>query len=250
MKIDAKVAVVTGATRGIGLAVARRFHEVDIIVVIVGRDSGLVKKISDEIGTSDIPAIGITTDVRKPEDVERMVGTTVDKFGHLDILVNNAGIIRDNIIFNTSLEDWTDVIETNLTGPFLCTKYAAKEMILRKYGRIINISSIAGERGGAGQSSYAASKSGLNAFTRIAAVELGRKNITVNAIAPGSIQTQMSDDLLKKSRKEILPRIPLKRIGKPDDVAGTALFLTSDEAAYVTGQILYVTGGLGVTYKV
>jgi 3-oxoacyl-[acyl-carrier protein] reductase len=250
MPHDKQVAVITGATRGIGLAVAQRFYNEGMSVVIAGRDEILAFRVAagmDVSGGSSV--VTVKVDVRRQEDVERMVKTVMDKFGRLDILVNNAGIIRDNIIVNTGVEHWQEVIDTNLTGPFLCTKYAAREMVVRKYGRIINISSIASKGGGAGQAAYAASKSGLEAFTRIAAVELGRKNITVNAIAPGSIRTGMTEELLKKREKELTGKIPLKRIGEPGDIAEMALFLSSEAATYITGQTIYVSGGLGLTYK-
>jgi len=244
-----KVAIVTGATLGIGRAIAQKFHDAGMIVVVTGRDGESAKAVADEIDAGRHTAIGMKADVRKIADVESMVKKTADAFGRLNVLVNNAGITRDNLIFNTTVEDWQEVMDTNLNGPFLCTKYAAREMMHGGWGRIINISSIAARGGGAGQASYAASKSGLNALTRVSAVEMGRKNITVNAIAPGSIKTKMSEEFLKKREDEIVKKIPLRRVGLPEEIAGIALFLTSEEASYMTGQIIHVTGGLGVTHK-
>ena len=246
---NGKVAIVTGASRGIGLAIAGRLNENKITVVMTGRNKDPLEQAAASLNTDNAPVLAVQADSGNPQHVEHLMGTVMEKFGRMDILVNNAGVIRDRIICSTSLEDWDHVIGINLTGPFLCTRSAAKEMMLNKFGRIINISSIAARGGGAGQAAYASSKAGLEAFTRIAAVELGRKNITVNAIAPGAIETDMTEALIQKNSGTLLKRIPARRLGTPDDIAGAVMFLISDEGAYITGQVLSVTGGLGLTYK-
>jgi len=175
--------------------------------------------------------------------MEKMVSEAVEKFDRIDILVNNAGINRDGLLVSMSLDDWRQVIETNLFGAFNCTKAVAQQMMFQKSGRIINISSVAGERGGRGQTNYAASKGGLNAFTRAVAVELAPKKITVNAVAPGVIETEMSRDVIRRAKEIIMSHIPLKRFGAAIDVAKMVGFLSSDDAAYITGQVFPVDGG-------
>jgi 3-oxoacyl-[acyl-carrier protein] reductase len=175
--------------------------------------------------------------------MEQLAATVVEQFGRIDILVNNAGITRDQLLLAMSEQDFRDVVETNLYGAFNCTKAVAQQMMMQKRGRIINISSVAGERGGRGQTNYAASKGGLNAFTRAAAIELAPKNITVNAIAPGVIETEMSKEVMRRAQDQVLNHIPLKRLGTADEVAGLAVFLATDDAAYITGEIIRVDGG-------
>jgi 3-oxoacyl-[acyl-carrier protein] reductase len=167
----------------------------------------------------------------------------VEQCGRIDILVNNAGITRDQLLLAMTEQDFREVIETNLCGAFNATRAVAQQMMLQKRGRIINISSVAGERGGRGQTNYAASKGGLNAFTRAAAIELASKNITVNAIAPGVIETEMSKEVMRRAQDQVLNHIPLKRLGTADEVASLVVFLASDDAAYITGEIIRVDGG-------
>jgi 3-oxoacyl-[acyl-carrier protein] reductase len=182
-------------------------------------------------------------DVRSFAEMEAMAAAVVAQFGRIDILVNNAGITRDELLLSMSDEDWRDVIETNLCGAFNSTKAVAQQMMFQKKGRVINISSVAGDRGGRGQTNYAASKGGLNAFTRAAAIELAPKNITVNAVAPGVIETEMSQEVMRRAKEMVLNHIPLKRLGTCDEVASLVAFLASDDAAYITGQIIRVDGG-------
>jgi 3-oxoacyl-[acyl-carrier protein] reductase len=182
-------------------------------------------------------------DVRSFAEMETMTASVVAQFGRIDILVNNAGITRDELLLSMSDKDWRDVIETNLYGAFNSTKAVAQQMMFQKKGRIINISSVAGERGGRGQTNYAASKGGLNAFTRAAAIELAPKNITVNAVAPGVIETEMSQEVMRRAKETVMNHIPLKRLGTCDEVASLVVFLASDDAAYITGQIIRVDGG-------
>lgn len=249
MKSKRKTVIVTGGTRGIGRAIAETLHQAGLRVVITGRRKADVEAAAKQISSGG-SVTGLKADARKQSDIKEMIDKTIDIFGRLDVLVNNAGITRDNIIFNTSVQDWEAVIQTNLTAPFLGIKYAAKAMMRHGWGRIIKISSIAARGGGAGQAAYAASKSGLNALTRVAAVELGRKNITVNAIAPGLVRTRMTEAILNLREVSMSHAIPLRRIGLPAEIAGAVLFLISDNAAYITGQVIPVSGGLGLTYKI
>ena len=179
-----------------------------------------------------------------PEDIQRLVDTTVSEFGSVDILVNNAGITRDNLAVRMTEEEWDTVMDTNLKGAFICSRAAAKEMMRKRFGRIVNITSVSGILGTAGQANYAASKAGMIALTKSFARELGKRNINVNAIAPGFIETQMTEAIKDKARDEYIANIPLKRPGTPEDVANAVRFLVSPAASYITGTVLNVSGGL------
>jgi 3-oxoacyl-[acyl-carrier protein] reductase len=244
MKLKDKVAIVTGASGGIGKAIALHLAAAGATVVCNyctnQQKAAAVVQAACEAGGS---AVSMQGDVRSFAEMETMTASVAAQFGRIDILVNNAGITRDELLLSMSDKDWRDVIETNLYGAFNSTKAVAQQMMFQKKGRIINISSVAGERGGRGQSNYAASKGGLNAFTRAAAIELAPKNITVNAVAPGVIETEMSREVMRRAKETVMNHIPLKRLGTCDEVASLVVFLASDDAAYITGQIIRVDGG-------
>jgi 3-oxoacyl-[acyl-carrier protein] reductase len=244
MKLKDRIAIITGATGGIGRAIALQLAAAGASVICnyrsnKARAEELVRTITAAGGS----AVGMPGDVRNAAEIEGLAAAVIEQFGRIDILVNNAGITRDELLLSMSEQTWRDVIETNLFGAFNCTKAVAQQMMFQKRGRIINISSVAGERGGRGQTNYAASKGGLNAFTRAAAIELAPKNITVNAVAPGVIDTDMSQEVMRRAKELVMNHIPLKRLGTGDEVAQLVVFLASDEAAYITGEIIRVDGG-------
>ena len=244
MKLKDKIAIVTGASGGIGRAIVLHLAAAGATVVCNyctnQQKAEAVVQAAREAGGS---AVSMQGDVRSFIAMEAMTTSVVAQFGRIDILVNNAGITRDELLLSMSDKDWRDVIETNLYGAFNSTKAVAQQMMFQKKGRIINISSVAGERGGRGQTNYAASKGGLNAFTRAAAIELAPKNITVNAVAPGVIETEMSQEVMRRAKETVMNHIPLKRLGTCDEVASLVVFLASDDAAYITGQLIRVDGG-------
>ena len=244
MKLKDKVAIVTGASGGIGKSIVLHLAAAGAAVVCnycTNKEKAeAVVQAAREAGGN---AGSMRGDVRSFTDMETMAAAVIAQFGRIDILVNNAGITRDELLLSMSDKDWRDVIETNLCGAFNSTKAVAQQMMFQKKGRVINISSVAGDRGGRGQTNYAASKGGLNAFTRAAAIELAPKNITVNAVAPGVIETEMSQEVMRRAKEMVLNHIPLKRLGTCDEVASLVTFLASDYAAYITGQIIRVDGG-------
>jgi 3-oxoacyl-[acyl-carrier protein] reductase len=241
MKLQDKVAIVTGASRGIGkvIALCLASNGAKLVCIDLNDSDSTVKEIEQAGGT----AISIKGNVTKLAEMEKIAQEVIDKFERIDILVNNAGVTRDGLLLTMPEEDFRLVVETNLFGTFNCTRAVAQQMMFQKSGRIINISSVASTKGGRGQTNYAASKAGINGFTRSAAVELASKKVTVNAIAPGVIETEMSQEVVRRAKDIIMDFIPLKRLGKPNDIANMVLFLASDEAAYITGQVLYVDGG-------
>ncbi len=238
-----KVASITGASRGIGRATALALAaEGAKIVVNYARSGSAAEEVVREITTAGGEAIALQADVSKAEEVDNLIEQTIDKFGRLDILVNNAGITKDNLLLRMKLEEWQAVIDLNLTGVFLCTKAVSKIMLKQRSGRIINITSVAGQMGNPGQANYSAAKAGVIGFTKTVAKELASRGITVNAVAPGFIETDMTSDL---KSEEIIKFIPLRRYGKPEEVAGTIRFLAADPAAaYITGQVFNVDGGM------
>lgn len=247
MKVDlaGKVALVTGASRGIGKAIALAFGGSGAAVVVNYRDNrAQAEETAGEIKAKGGKAITWQADVADAGQVQAMVEGIDSRLERLDILVNNAGIVRDLLLLQMEKQDWTAVLETNLFGVYHCSRAVLKGMVMKRWGRIINLSSIAAFQGGRGQTNYAASKGAINAFTRSLAAEVGPKGITVNAIAPGLIATDMSRGVLAVSDSVVRERIALRRIGKPADVAPLALFLASEAASYITGQVIHVDGGM------
>lgn len=244
MRLTGKVALVTGASRGLGKAIALQLAEEGAQVVVnYAKSAEKAGEVVEAIQSAGGNALAMQADVSNFEEVEKMIDAIYEKFERIDILVNNAGINRDELLMSMEKEDWDTVINTNLGGLFNCTKVVAKYMMLQKSGRIINISSIAGERGGRGQSNYAASKGGVNAFTRSVAMELAPKKVTVNAIAPGVVETEMSSTVIRRAKDQILNSIALKRFGQAGEVAKVVAFLASDDSSYITGEVIRVDGG-------
>lgn len=238
-----KVAIVTGASRGIGRAIALELARVGAKVAVnYASSSDAADKLVTQIVDAGGEAISICADVSKADQIDALVSTVMDKWGRIDVLVNNAGITRDTLLLRMKLEDWQAVIDTNLTGVFLCTRAVSKIMLKQKSGRIVNIASVAGQMGNPGQANYSASKAGVIGFTKTVAKELSSRGITVNAVAPGFIATDMTNDLKAEG---ILQFIPLGRYGQPEEVAGMVRFLAADPAAaYITGQTFNVDGGM------
>jgi len=243
MKIDltGRVALVTGSTRGIGRSIAEALAECGARVAIVGRDAAKAQEVATQISPE---ARGFGCDVADVASVTALVSAVEAAFGSLDILVNNAGLTRDNIMLRLKDEDWDAVIDANLRGAFAATRAATRGMMKRRSGRIINIASVVGLVGNKGQSNYAASKAGLIGLTKAVAKELASRNILVNAIAPGFIETDMTNAMTPEARAALLGSIPLERLGSPKDVAAMVAFLASEHAGYITGQVLVVDGGM------
>ncbi len=241
---DQRVAIVTGSARGIGKAIAVKLAQEGYNIVISDILEDAAQATAKEIEALGVKSLAIVADVSKAEDAEKLIKQTVETFGQLDVLVNNAGVTRDNLAIRMSEAEWDMVLNINLKGTFLCSQQAAKVMMKKRWGRIVNIASVSGILGTAGQANYASSKAGVIALTKAYARELGPRNITVNAVAPGFILTEMTEKLPDKVKDEYLAQIPLKRAGKPEDVANVVAFLASDAAAYVTGTTIIVSGGL------
>lgn len=244
--IQGKITVVTGGTRGIGKGIAKRFLEEGATVIIIG---GKNKEDADKT-IAELSPLGqieaMMVDLSDAAAVEKMIDDVVAKYGRIDILVNNAGITRDDLVMRMKEEDFDAVLATNLKGAFLCCKTAARTMIKQRFGRVVNVSSVVGLRGNAGQSNYAASKAGLIGLTKSLAKELAGRKVTVNAVAPGFIDTDMTAVLSEQAKEAMLATIPMARLGQAEDVAHAVAFFASDEAAYVTGQVLCVDGGMAV----
>ncbi|TWJ19632.1 3-oxoacyl-[acyl-carrier-protein] reductase [Geobacter argillaceus] len=244
MLVQGKVALVTGASRGIGRAVALRLAAEGASVVVTATSQEAAQKTADEIIAAGGKALAVKVDVTVADEVAALMARTVETFGRLDVLVNNAGITRDGLLMRMKESDWQAVIDTNLRGTFLCTREASKLMTKARFGRIINISSVVGLMGNAGQANYCASKAGIDGLTRAVAKELARRNVTVNSVAPGFIETDMTEALPEKTREALHQQIPLERLGSVDDVANAVLFFASDLSGYITGEVLSVNGGM------
>jgi 3-oxoacyl-[acyl-carrier protein] reductase len=239
--LTSKTAFVTGGTRGIGLAIAHTLHGAGAKVAVVGRDLERARAVASDLGER---AAGFNCDVADAAQVDAAVAAAEKALGPIDILVNNAGLTRDNILLRLTDADWDTVLDANLKGAFHTTRATIKGMMKRRFGRIINITSIVGLTGNKGQANYAASKAGLIGLTKSVAKEYASRNILVNCIAPGFIETDMTNALPDEARATLLEEIALGRLGRPEDVAGTVLFLASDLAGYITGQVVVVDGGM------
>jgi 3-oxoacyl-[acyl-carrier protein] reductase len=243
--LDGKVAIVTGGSRGIGLAIAAALAEDGAAVVVSGRDADRLQRAVKELEAQGRVAHAVVADAASREDCDRLAVTAKERFGRIDVLVNNAGITRDGLLVRMKDEDWDRVMDVNLRGVFLLTRAVTKAMVRQKSGgRIINITSTAGAMGNAGQANYSAAKAGLIGLTKAAARELAHWSILVNAVAPGLIETDMSAALPAEGRAGLLAQVPLKRIGTAREVAEVVRFLAGDGAAYITGQVFHVNGGL------
>ena len=241
MLLESKIALVTGGAQGIGAGIAKRFVGEGATVIITDVNTEAGSKVQHSLGER---ADFLQMDVSNPDDVTGRVEEIVQKHGTIDILVNNAGINIDKLLLRMTKEDWDRVIAVNLTGAFLVTKAVMRHMIKQRYGKIVNITSVVGLTGNAGQTNYAASKAGIIAFTKSCAKELAGRNITVNAIATGFIETDMTKGIPEGIRENYLKSIPLGRVGQTEDVANLALFLSSDRSSYITGQVICVGGGM------
>jgi len=239
-----KVAVITGASRGIGRSIALALAEAGAKIVAVDVDPVATEAIVAELKENGTEAIAVIGNVTVSADTEKMIDAAVAAFGRVDILVNNAGITRDGLLMRMKDEDWDAVLSVNLKGAFLCSRAASKVMTKQRYGRIINIASVVGQMGNAGQANYCASKAGLIGLTKSNARELAKRNVTVNAVAPGFIATAMTDALPEKVREELTAQIPLARLGSAEDIAHAVVFLALEKSAYITGHVIAVNGGM------
>ena len=244
MTLKDKVAIVTGASRGIGEAIARKFCQEGASVMLCSRSAESVAAIAESLSSNGGNAKSTQADISNKADVEALVDLTLQEFSRVDILVNNAGITRDTLFMRMKDEDWDAVIQTNLTGTAYCMRAVTRPMMRQRSGRIINISSVIGIVGNAGQANYAASKAGMIGLTKSVAKEVGSRGITVNAITPGFITTDMTEKISETDQQKMLEMIPASSFGTPEDVAETALFLASDAARYITGQAIQVDGGM------
>ena len=243
MGLEGRLALVTGASRGIGRVTSKRLAEAGATVLAAARGDharDTVSEITESGGRGEV----VSLDVSDPENVEQVLKEVIAQHGGIEILINNAGITRDQLMLRMKHDDWEAVVSTNLTGAFTCARVALRSMIKNRFGRIINISSVVGQMGNAGQANYAASKAGLIGFTKSLAREVAPRGVTANVIAPGLIETDMTHSMTEDMRGEWESRVPLGRLGLPDDVAAAVCFLASDEASYITGQVLGVNGGI------
>ncbi len=243
-RLQGKTALVTGGSRGIGRAIAGRLARDGAEVIVAGRGLEGARRAAEEIVTSGGTARGIALDIGDDDSVESVIRALLDDYGTIPLLVNNAGITRDNLLLRMDRGDWRDVIETNLSGIFRTCRALVPSMLRSRYGRIVNVTSVVAAAGNPGQTNYAAAKAGVQGFSRSLAREIATRNITVNCVAPGFIDTDMTVDLPESMRSRWLEGVPLKRLGTPEDVVGCVSFLLSDEASYITGATLHVNGGM------
>src|SRR5213592_1414663 len=241
LDLKGKVALVTGGTRGIGHDICRAFLDAGAKVALCSRDGTAAEKTANEFGQG---TRGYACDVGIAAQVEAFAKAVEKDFGQIDVLVNNAGFTKDTLLFLMTEADWDSVVDTNMKGTFLMTKYAARGMIKRRWGRVINITSVVGLNGNKGQSNYSASKAGIIGFTKSIAKELASRNVLVNAVAPGFVETELTQSVTPEARKYFLDNIPLGRLGRSSEIASAVLFLASDLASYITGQVLVVDGGM------
>ncbi|MCJ7605992.1 MAG: 3-oxoacyl-[acyl-carrier-protein] reductase [Dehalococcoidales bacterium] len=248
MDLSGRTAIVTGSARGIGKAIALKLAEVgaDIVVNDIEPAAEAMEETAAEIRALGRRALTVTADVSSPEDVARLINTAAAEYGKIDILVNNAGVTRDQLVMRMSDEEWDTVLNIDLKSAFLCSRAVLRYMLKQRSGRIISIASVVGIMGNAGQANYSAAKAGVIGLTKSIAKEVGSRSITANAIAPGYIQTRMTDQLDEKQTAAMLARIPLNSLGTPRDVAEAVAFLASDEARYITGQVLNIDGGMAL----
>ena len=245
--MEGRVAVITGAARGIGKAIAEKLALLGADIVVADMLEDLAKQTADEIRQlTQRKTLAIKVNVTQGKSANEMIDQTVKELGRVDILVNNAGITRDTLILRMEEADWDEVIDVNLKGVFNCSKAAIRTMMKQRYGRIVNISSVSGQAGQAGQTNYSASKAGVIGFTKALAREVASRQITVNAVAPGFIPTFLTNDLSEELKNTILSATPTGRMGKPEEIAAAVAFLASEEAAYITGQVLAVDGGMAM----
>lgn len=245
MRLQGKITLITGGAQGIGRAIADRFaQEGSHIALCDVNEAGALAAAEEIAARFKVQTLARKTDVTQSADCDALVKAVLDKFGKIDVLVNNAGITRDNLIIRMSDEEWDRVLSVNLKGAFVVTKAAARPMLKARSGRIINICSVVGLMGNAGQANYAASKGGLISLTKTCAREFASRNLLVNAIAPGFIKTAMTDKLSEEQKTALAALIPLERLGLPEDIAGAALFLAGEESSYITGHVLSVNGGM------
>ncbi len=244
MKLSGKVALVTGAAQGIGKAIALLLARNGADIAVSDINLEKAEETAKEISAIGPKAMAVKVDVANLSDVERMVEGILEKLAKIDILVNNAGITRDKLVLRMTEEDWDAVLGVNLKGTFNCTKAVLRHMAKQRSGKIVNIASVVGEMGNAGQANYSASKAGVIGLTKTIAKEYAQRGINVNAIAPGYIETPMTEALPEKAKEELRKLIPMERLGRPEDVAEAVLFLVSEESSYITGQVLNVNGGI------
>ncbi|PCK03548.1 MAG: 3-oxoacyl-ACP reductase [Alteromonadaceae bacterium] len=244
MSIDGKTALVTGASRGIGAAIAGALGGSGAVVIGTATTEGGAERISERLQSSGVKGEGLVLNVTDVDSVAALMVSIKEKYGAPEILVNNAGITRDNLLVRMSDEEWFDVINTNLSAVFRLSKVCLRGMMKARWGRIVNVSSVVGQMGNAGQTNYAATKAGVMGFARSLAKEVGSRNITVNSVAPGFIDTDMTKELTDEQKQHMLKNIPLGRLGQPEEIAKVVKFLCSDDASYVTGETLHVNGGM------
>ncbi|MGD9897498.1 MAG: 3-oxoacyl-[acyl-carrier-protein] reductase [Calditrichaceae bacterium] len=244
MNLSGRVAIVTGSSRGIGKSIALELAARGANIVLSGRNKESLDKVSKEIIEKGPDVLAVAGDVGNASDAQNLIDSALEKFGKIDILINNAGITRDNLLLRMSEEDWDIVLKTNLKGAYNCIRSITKPYMKQRNGVIINITSVIGQVGNAGQVNYAASKAGVIGLTKSVAKELSGRNIRVNAVAPGFIETEMTENLPQQVKDELLKSIPLAKLGQPEDVAKLVSFLVSDDAAYITGQVINVDGGM------